>query len=293
MEIPKVLSTVKASSCSHPLSFDLQHRFVHVPAGSFIYGPEITYERLELVPPPRPRQEIFLEPFWIGRYPVTYAEWNCFLEETGYDWPGHWYAIRSGWPARLRKFAICSDYPPAMADYPIVEVSLADALAYCDWFSTRLKLPCTLPTEFQWEKAARGSNGRTYPWGESLPRPELAHLGATHRLGLDYFLHNLLIPSRRELARCGWYWRLGTPLPVAAIPENLSPYGCYDMAGNIWEWTTSLYNEAVPHFHVVKGGSWGYSPHHTACYCRSACSITIPSVNYRAQGTGFRLLVNC
>ena len=62
------------------------------------------------------------------------------------------------------------------------------------------------------------------------------------------------------------------------------------MAGNIWEWTVSLYNEAAPDFHVVKGGSWGYSPQHTACNCRSACSITIPSVEYRAQGTGFRVV---
>mgnify|MGYP001811947594 CR=1 FL=1 len=178
-----------------------------------------------------------------------------------------------------------------MANYPIVDVTLADALAYCDWLSAKLGLPITLPTEFQWEKAARGSDGRTHPWGEALPRPELVHLKATHRLSLAYYLHNLLVRPRRELARSGWYWRVGAPLPVGAIPQNVSPCGCYDMAGNIWEWTVSLYNEAAPDFHVVKGGSWGYSPQHTACNCRSACSITIPSVEYHAQGTGFRVMV--
>ena len=264
--------------------------FVHTPAGSFIYGPEVTYERLELAPPPRPRQEITVDEFWIGRYPVTYAEWQRFLDETGYCWPGHWYAVRPTWRGWLRKFAICADYPPEMAHYPIVDVSLADALAYCNWLSEQLGLKCTLPTEFQWEKAARGPDGRTYPWGEDLPRPELAHLRATHTLGLDYYFYNLFVQPRLELARSGWYWRIGTPLPVGALPRNVSPYGCYDMAGNVWEWTTSLYNESNSDFHVVKGGSWGYSPQHTACNCRSACSITIPSLEYRAQGTGFRVI---
>ncbi len=271
---------------------NLKNYFVHVPAGPFIYGPEVTYERLELAPPPRPRQELSLAAFWIGRYPVTYVEWKTFLDSTGYPWPGNWWAIRPGWRGWLRKFAIVADYPAEMANYPIVDVSLADALAYCDWFSADLGLPCTLPTEFQWEKAARGSAGRTYPWGEELPRPELAHLPATHSLGLDYYFYNLFVRPRPELARSGWYWRLGAPLPVGAILQNVSPYGCYDLAGNVWEWTLSRYNEAVPDFHVVKGGSWGYSPHHVAGNCRSACSITIPSVDYRAQGTGFRVVIN-
>ena len=269
-----------------------QDYFVHIPAGPFIYGPEVTYERLELAPPFRPRQELTLNEFWMGRYPVTYTEWKNFLNATGYDWPGNWYTIRSGWRGWLRKFAICADYPPEMARYPIVDVSLADALTYCDWLSAELGATCTLPTEFQWEKAARGSDGRTYPWGEALPRPELAFLRPTHTLGLDYYFFNLFVPPRRELARSGWYWRIGAPLPVGSIPQNVSPYGCYDMAGNVWEWTVSLYNEDVPDFHVVKGGSWGYSPQHTACNCRSACSITIPSVDYRAQGTGFRIAIN-
>lgn len=266
--------------------------FVHIPAGSFIYGPEVTYERLEQAPPPRPRQTLELAEFWIARYPVTYAEWKHFLDETGFCWVGNWYAIRGGWRGWLRRFAIVPEYPAEMARYPIVDVSQADALAYCAWLSQGLGVDCTLPTEFQWEKAARGTDGRTYPWGEELPRPELAHLKPTHTLKLDYYFHNLFVKPKRELARSGWYWRSGAPLPVGAILENVSPYGCLDMAGNIWEWTTSLYNENIPGFHVVKGGSWGYSPQHIACNCRSACSVTTPSVDYRAQGTGFRVIIN-
>jgi formylglycine-generating enzyme required for sulfatase activity len=265
--------------------------FVHIPAGPFIYGPEVTYERLEKAPPPRPRQTMVLDEFQIGRYPVTYRGWKIFLDETGYHWSGNWFIIRRGLAGWLRRFGICSDYPPEMANCPIVDVTLADALAYCDWLSDRSGFTCTLPTEFQWEKAARGVDGRTFPWGETLPRPELAHLRATHTLGLDYYFHNLFRPPQRELARSGWYWRIGAPLPVGSLPQNVSPYGCYDMAGNIWEWTISVYNEAIPDFHVVKGGSWGYSPQHAACNCRSACSITIPSVEYHAQGTGFRVIL--
>jgi formylglycine-generating enzyme required for sulfatase activity len=274
-----------------PPALNLEDDFIRVPAGPFIYGPEVTYERLELAPPARPRQEMELAEFWLGRYPVTYAGWKAFLDATGYAWPGNWYAIRSGWRGWLRRFAVSPAYPPAMAAYPMVDLSLADALAYCAWLSAETGLNCTLPTELQWEKAARGTDGRTYPWGETLPRPELAHLRPTHTLGLDYYACNLLVRPRRELARSGWYWRTGAPVPVGSIPQNVSPYGCYDMAGNIWEWTLSLYNEAVPDFHVVKGGSWGYSPQHTACHCRSACSITIPSVDYHAQGTGFRVAI--
>lgn len=269
-------------------SQSITRSFAHVPAGPFVYGPEVTYERLEQAPPPRSRQVLDLDEFWLARYPVTYREWLIFLEATGHHWIGQWYTIRRGW---LRRFGPTQDYPPAMADYPIVDVTRADALAYCAWLSERLDRACTLPTEFQWEKAARGCDGRTFPWGETFPRPELVHLRPTHTLGLDYYLVNLLRPPRRELARSGWYWRCGTPLPVGAIPENVSPYGCFDMAGNIWEWTNSLYNESLPDFHVVKGGSWGYSPHHTACNCRSACSVTIPSAVYHAQGTGFRVMI--
>lgn len=275
-----------------PLPAAIAAALAHIPAGPFIYGPEVTYERLEQAPLPRPRQTIELDEFWLAKYPVTYREWKQFLDESGYRWPGNWYTIWRGWRGWLRRFGVCADYPPEMAAYPMVDVSLADALAYCDWLSEKWGVACTLPTEFQWEKAARGTDGRTFPWGEEYPRPELAHLRATHTLGLDYYFYNLLVRPQQELARSGWYWRSGAPLPVGSIPQNVSPWGCYDMAGNIWEWTTSLYNPELPDFHVVKGGSWGYSPQHTACNCRSACSVTIPSVQYRAQGTGFRIAIN-
>jgi serine/threonine-protein kinase len=261
--------------------------FVAVPAGPFVYGPEETYERLEHAPPPRPRQVIELDAFLIAVRPVTYAEWKTFLDETGYRWEGRWWAIVPDW---RRRYAVVKDYPLGMATCPIVDVSQADALAYCEWLSKKIGRACGLPTETQWEKAARGADGRTYPWGETRPRPEI-QWQRRFPVGVETYLYSLIVPPRREWARAGWYWRNGTPVPAGSIPQNVSPYGCRDMAGNVWEWTTSLYNPALPGFHVVKGGSWGYSIHHTRLYVRSACSVTIPSRDYRAQGTGFRVVV--
>jgi formylglycine-generating enzyme required for sulfatase activity len=268
--------------------------FATIPAGRFIYGPEETYERLAQAPPPKPRQTLELDTFYLATFPVTYAEWRAFLDDTRYPWPGAWWAIDPGWRARVpflgRRFTPVSAYPPEMARFPMVDVSQADAFAYCEWLSRRIGRRCTLPDERQWEKAARGPDGRPYPWGETKPRPEI-QWQRRFPVGLETYLFSLVVPARREWARAGWYWRIGSPLPVGSRPQNVSPYGCRDMAGNIWEWTTSRYHPNLEDFHVVKGGSWGYSIHHTRLYVRSACSVTTPSREYRAQGTGFRVAI--
>ena len=264
--------------------------FIHVPAGDFIYGPEECYERLEQCPPLKPRQTIYLDSFWLAKQPVTYRQWLTFLEATGYHWQGQWYQVVSGWQGHfVRAYAPTNHYPAGHDQLPIVDVTQKDAYAYCDWLSNQLNRPCTLPNEYQWEKAARGSDGRFYPWGNKPPRPEI-QWQKKFPVGLESYFFSLLIRPKQEWARAGWYWRNGYPWPIGRAPQNVSPYGCLDMSGNIWEWTSSRYNPDLPNFHVVKGGSWGYTIHHTKCNVRSACSVTIPSHLYHAQGTGFRVM---
>lgn len=265
--------------------------FAHIPAGPFIYGPEDCYERLEQCPPPQPRRTLELPEFWLAKKPVTNVEWREFLEETGYAWRGRWYAVVRGWRGKfLRAYAPTPHYPAGHDAFPVVDVSQRDAYAFCAWLSEKLNHTCTLPTEQQWEKAARGTDGRLYPWGNTPPRPEI-QWQKRFPVGPETFLFSLLVKPQREWARAGWYWRNGHPWPAGYAPHNVSPYGCVDMSGNIWEWTRSRYNPALPDFHVVKGGSWGYSIHHTKLNVRSACSVTTPSHEYRAQGTGFRVMI--
>lgn len=270
--------------------------FAHIPAGPFIYGPEECYERLEQCPPFRPRQMLVLPEFWLAKKPVTYRNWLTFLEASGHRWIGTWYRVVNGWRGTLiRGFSLTDSYPNGHDDYPIVDVTQADAYAYCEWLSAKLNRRCTLPSEEQWEKAARGpstdsGDGRLYPWGNEKPRPEI-QWQKKFPVGLETYFYSLIVKPQREWARAGWYWRNGHPWAVGANAHNVSPYGCLDMSGNIWEWTSSLYNPSLPDFHVVKGGSWGYSIHHTRLNVRSACSVTTPSWAYHAQGTGFRVLI--
>ena len=267
--------------------------FVFVPEGPFLYGPETCYERKIEGLSLKPRQVMNLPAFWMARLPVTCRDWREFLQKTGYPWEGQWYRVVKGWRGvLLRAYVPVPDYPQGHEDYPIVDVSLQDAQSYAEWYGRCFDLPGAIPTEYQWEKAARGVDGRPYPWGSQVPRPDI-QWQRKFPVGLETYFFSLLIRPRHPWARAGWHWRNGHPIPAGSVEINVSPYGCTDMSGNVWEWTVSRYHTSLPDFHVVKGGSWGYSIHHCQLFVRSACSLTIPSREYRAPGTGFRLVLNC
>jgi len=196
-----------------------------VPEGSFILGSEDgNFDET-------PKREVRLDAFHIDAHPVTNAEYKKFIDETGYEAPslGFEWSKKYDWHDRM--------YPEGKEDHPVVLVKWVDAVTYCDWAGKRL------PTEAEWEKAARGTDGRIWPWGNEWDTGRLA---------------------------CGG---VGDTMPVGRYESGKSPYGCFDMAGNVWEWTSDWYGslyfrEAPSHnpmgpdkgeHRVLKGGAWIHS----------------------------------
>jgi len=160
---------------------------VKIPARPFIMGSD-SGARDE-----HPAHSVYLNGFWMDRHEVTTAEWNA-------------YAQAMNLPLRS-----------APDDHPIISVGWPDALAYCQWVGKRL------PTEAEWEKAARGTDGRTYPWGEGMERTR-ANYGTDVCCDVD--------------ASDGY----SLTSPVGHYPQGESPYGVRDMAGNVWEWVADWYD---------------------------------------------------
>ena len=141
-------------------------------------------------------------------------------------------------------------YPEKKGDHPVVEISCEDAEAYAAWVG------CRLPAFEEWERTARGGDARLFPWGYEIdkPRCNTVELGA------------------------------GGTTPVGTFPDGISPFGCYDMLGNVWEWTSTWYNEANPHFRVVRGGAWYYNHDYSTC-----TSYDFFSKEYTEFVIGFRI----
>jgi formylglycine-generating enzyme required for sulfatase activity len=162
---------------------------VWVPPGPFLMGSDKRRDA-EANDDELPQHEVILPGYWIGRYPVTGAQFRAFAEASGHE-PQH--------PDSLK----------GPDDDPVVNVTWYDALAFCRWLSERAGIPVTLPSEAEWEKAARGTDGRIYPWGDEPP----------------------------DRGRCNFDGNLELTTPVGHYsPQGDSPYGCADMAGNVWEW---------------------------------------------------------
>jgi formylglycine-generating enzyme required for sulfatase activity len=179
-----------------PKGMEVPEGMVWVPPGPFIYGEGqgTRVVRLE-------------QGFLTARMPVTNAEYARFVAATGHKLPDHWKGEAP---------------PDELRDHPVVQVSWHDAVAYAEWAGARLL------TEEEWEKVARGIDGRIYPWGDEF-----------------------------DLARCNTYESgIGTTTPVGRYsPDGDSPCGCADMAGNVWEWTASE-PELGSADRVLRGGAF-------------------------------------
>ena len=234
---------------------------VMVPAGDFIMG---TNKKLADAPD-TPEHHVSLPAFLIDKYPVTNAQYALFVAETNRLPPLNWHDGR---------------FQDGKALYPVTMVTWYDAVAYAKWAGKRL------PTEEEWEKAARGSNGRRWPWG------------------------NLM-----DAARLNTYYTVGDTTPVTKYKTGVSPYGLFDMAGNVQEWTSddfqpypgteapdkvfqvkaadiaaAKHNPRRPatdsdpdHYKVMRGGSWRSDPFSTESYHRN---YALP--NQTANFYGFR-----
>lgn len=177
---------------------------VYIPPGEFLMGDG--------------KKPTRADGFYIDRYPVTNAEYARFCQETGHATPPPWYNTGT--------------YPEGKADHPVVQVTWKDAAAYAQWAGKRL------PGEAEWEKAARGSDGREWPWGDEF--------------------------DKNKCNTCEG--DIGDTTPVGKYsPEGDSPYGVGDMAGNVYEWTA---NGSGLVLMPLRGGSWNEFKTEARCAAR-------------------------
>ncbi len=223
---------------------------VLVPAGPFLMG------SLDGDADEAPPCVVTLPAFYIDKFEVTHAQYAQFVEATGHLPP-------IDWPRGLM--------PSKLARHPVVNVTWADAAAYAKWAGKRL------PTEAEWEKAARGTDGRIYPWGNSAAGKKAAS-------GED----------AKDRAHPE-----GRTFPVGSFPDDTSPFGVMDMAGNVWEWTADWYdaypgNETLElehgkKFKVIRGG--GAIDYYGAAATRR-CADRARSVPYGTyDALGFRCVM--
>ncbi|MDM8536508.1 SUMF1/EgtB/PvdO family nonheme iron enzyme [Desulfobacterales bacterium HSG17] len=243
--------------------------FVEIPAGEFLMGDD-------KIKNSAPQHQLDLSAFYMARYSVTVEQFQVFVEDSGHK------------PKHNRSLA-------GIPTHPVRYVTWYDSTAYCKWLTEKLKVfentpeplaslfreknwRICLPTEAQWEKAARGTDGRAFPWGNK-PDPNYANYRDTG---------------------------IKTTSPVGCFPQGVSPFGCLDMAGNVWEWTLSLWGKnyklefKYPYnskdgreddaakrdiSRVVRGGSCFYFSDYVQCAARLRLNP-----DYWDDSWGFRVL---
>lgn len=224
-----------------------------IPAGHFIIGSDKAHDP-HFSKYERPRRTVYLDSrFRLGQFPVTVAEYECAVNNGAVPVPPTYEGIT--W-----------DKQQEQVEHPIVNVSWHAAKAYADWLATMTGEPWRLPTEEEWEKAARGTDGRIYPWGDEWEE-ESANIHVR--------------PSRQTS-------------PIGAYPSDVSPYGVYDMAGNVSEWTGTMHclewDDPYTGEHItrvryaLKGGSWLLTPRRSR-----AADYSVDHADSIGSSSGMRL----
>ena len=231
---------------SSPIYLDL----VRVAEGPFLMGSVAARDQHaqdDELPPHR----VYTPEFYIGQYPVTNLQYQAFISASQHEAPQYWDA---------------GEVPGATENHPVVWISWEDALAFCAWLSDRTGQVFRLPTEAEWEKAARGPDGFIYPWGDELP----------------------------DESRCNFGGKIGETTPIGLYsPQGDSPYGCADMLGNAWEWCQSLYrpypyraddgreDTQAEGIRVLRGGAFYFIQRNVRCAYRNRI---LPHDAYRSFG---------
>lgn len=238
---------VKDTSDSLTITHPIRLEFVRVPAGFFLMGSDPEKDK-QAEAWEQPQHRVFVSKFYIGKYPITKGQFAAFVQDTNYVttaekqgssyvWTGlenkgivkvigaNWrnptgpeygiYEVTGPFGYELVEPVVPGTKIDEGENHPVVQVSWYDAVAFCQWLTQKSGIAFRLPTEAEWEKAARGTDGRIYPWGDEPPNPSL----------LNYDDN------------------VGGTTPVGSYPDGVSPYGAYDMEGNVWEWVSDWYSD--------------------------------------------------
>lgn len=272
--------------------------WVEVPAGPFVMGSR--EDDQEAHGNEKPQQQLEIPNcYWMARYPTTVAQYGCFVDDGGYEEPCWW--TQNGWawrqgewdsqvedrdyrdwlkqrPAELRGVPMWWEEQKGRPNWPVVGTNWFEAVAFCRWLTERIKdekwrmkvwregqvepldlqppisdIRIRLPTGAEWERAARGEDGRRYPWGNEDWDSERGNIGES---------------------------RMNHATPVGIYPRGATPSGLLDMAGNVLEWTASLYrpypyrpddgrnDPKAEGSRVLRGGSWLYLQRYARCAFR-------------------------
>jgi formylglycine-generating enzyme required for sulfatase activity len=234
-------------------------QMLFIPSASFTMGSAAADAPVNEQPPTR----VTLSRFYLSRHPVTNAQYEQFAPEHK--------ARRGAW---------------AGADHPAIYVSSLDAIKFCQWLSARERKRFRLPTEAEWEYAARGGDNRTYPWGETAGQGNLANFADA----------NTTFAWRDPAVNDGY----AETSPVGAYPAGASPFGIEDLSGNVWEWCLDYYetykggeraNPRGPQHgaqRVYRGGSW---KSRFASLKATARGYNQPT--YASNDVGFRIVSEC
>lgn len=230
-----------------PIASDTDLIFINIQGGDFWLGSDRMKDANSL-DEEKPLHKINLNTYWIGKYPITNKQFEVFLRSSGYTWKG--------------------SIPNNKPDHPVTNITWRDSRAFCQWLKNLTNLDVRLPTEAEWEKAARGNDARIFPWG-----------------------------NQSNLNYANYFKKFPSTTPVGQFsPFGDSPYSVSDMAGNVFEWTSTVFRaypynpndgreEMIGEFpRVLRGGAFN---NHWNC---ARCAFRYRNFpNFSFSNIGFRV----